>query len=249
MLDMYPPSNPRRNKRTQEDTARLIRHCGWGTPSLDRALWSAGNSLTLITEDRLQPYVKKRKKGVVTRDMNLHALPWPKEALLALPSEAQVALRVTLSYFVEPNPSARGTTSKFRYPSHRLKFDMQRPLDASTDEFIARINSKAERDEEIEQANSADSNWCLGSQQRHRGSLHQDIWKGSGAELAAMGFIAVYPGLGWWRTRPALERYDQPAGYSLVVSIRTPETDVDLYTPVAQMIAQSVSVAIVATGQ
>lgn len=244
MLDMYPPSNPRRNKRTQEDTARLIRHCGWGTPSLDRALWSASNSLTLIAEDRLQPYEKERKKGVVTRDMNLHALPWPKEALLALPSEAQVELRVTLSYFVEPNPSARGTTSKFRYPSHRLKFDVQRPLDASTDEFIARINSKAEREEEIEPANSADSNWCLGSQQRHRGSLHQDIWKGSGAELAAMGFIAVYPGLGWWRTRPALERYDQPARYSLVLSIRTPETNVDLYTAVAQQIATQIAVPI-----
>ena len=59
-----------------------------------------------------------------------------------------------------------------------------------------------------------------------------------------MGFIAVFPGLGWWRTRPALERYDQPVRYSLVVSIRTPETNVDLYTAVAQQIATQIAVPI-----
>jgi len=39
--------------------------------------------------------------------MHLHDLPWPTEQLQAL-GGAQVTLRITLSYFIEPNPGERG---------------------------------------------------------------------------------------------------------------------------------------------
>lgn len=221
---------------SKSDYVHLIRHCGWGVPSLERALWSAGNSLTLVVEDVVHPFQKVTGKGVVSRDMNLHVLPWPKAQLESLPPDTQVELCVTLSYFIEPNPSARGTSSKFHYPSHRLRFDVQRPLDATTDDFVARINAAAEPDDEGDPIDPRDPNWLLGDRQRHRGSLHQDIWRGTAAELANRGFIAVYPAKGWWRTRPAQGRYELPARYSLIVSIRTPETDVDLYTPIAQQV-------------
>jgi hypothetical protein len=204
-------------------------------PDLDRALWSASNSLTLVVEDLLHPYIKIRGKGVASRDMNLHAIPWPKQELEALQA-APVEMRVTLSYFIEPNPSRRGSTSKFHYPSHRLRFDVQRPLDSSTDDFVARVNAAAQRDDEGDPINPKDPNWYLGERQRHRGSLHQDVWAGTAAELAGRDFIAIYPSAGWWRTRPALERYDLPARYSLVVSIRTQQTEVDLYNAIAQKI-------------
>ena len=158
------------------DYVRLIRHCGWGVPNLERALWSAGNSLTLIVEDELHPYHKVKDKGVISRDMNLHTLPWPKEQLLELPPETNVELRVTLSYFVEPNPSERGLTSKFHYPSHRLRFDVQRPLDVTTADFVARINAAAEQENGGGISDSRDPQWILGERARHRGSLHQDIW-------------------------------------------------------------------------
>ena len=238
---------PAHGHASKADHVNLIRHCGWGVPSLERALWSAGNSLTLVVEDMVRPFQKVTGKGVVSRDMNLHALPWPKEQLLALPPDTQVELCVTLSYFIEPNPSARGTSSKFHYPSHRLRFDVQRPLDATTDDFVARINAAAEREDDGDPIDPRDPNWLLGDRQRHRGSLHQDIWRGTAAELANRGFIAVYPAKGWWRTRPAQERYDLPARYSLVVSIRTPETDVDLYTPIAQQVAAKAAVPVVVT--
>lgn len=51
------------------------------------------------------------------------------------------------------------------------------------------------------------------------------------------GFIAVYPSAGWWRTRSALERYALPARYSLIVSLRTDQVDVDLYDVIANKIA------------
>jgi hypothetical protein len=232
MRQMYLPANRSANKNDYVD---LIRHCGWGTPDLERAQWSASNSLTLVVEDLVHPYVKDKKKGVVSRDMNLHALPWPKEQLEAL-QNANVQMRVTLSYFIEPNPSARGTASKFHYPSHRLRFDVQRPLDATTEDFVARVNAAAEREDDGDPVNPKDPNWYLGDRQRHRGSLHQDVWEGTAAELASRGFIAVYPSAGWWRTRPALERYDLPARYSLIVSIRTDQMEIDLYNAIAQQI-------------
>lgn len=229
MRTMYLPHGD----ATKAAYTRLIRHCGWGQPDLDRALWSAGNSLTLVIEDELHPFKKDQGQPPASRDMNLHALPWPREELEALQA-AKVQMRVTLSYFIEPNPSARGSTSKYHYPSHRLRFDVQRPLDASTDDFVARLNAAAQREEEGDLSNPADSHWYLGDRQRHRGSLHQDVWEGTAAELASRGFLAVYPAAGWWRTRPALERYNLPARYSLIVSIRTEETEVDLYTAIAQ---------------
>ena len=54
----------------------------------------------------------------------------------------------------------------------------------------------------------------------------------------------MYPAKGWWRTRQALERYDLPARYSLLVSIRTPETNVDLYTPIAQQVTTQVALPV-----
>lgn len=216
--------------------ARLIRHCGWGQPDLERALWSAGNSLTLVVEDAVHPFKKEKGKTPKSGDMNLHALPWPREELESL-QDARVQMRVTLSYFIEPNPSARGSASKYHYPSHRLRFDVQRALDASTEDFVARVNAAAQREDEGDPINPGDPNWCLGDRQRHRGSLHQDVWEGTAADLASRGFLAVYPAAGWWRTRPALERYDLPARYSLIVSIRTEQMEVDLYNAIAQKVA------------
>jgi len=157
MRRMYLPVARPANKADHVD---LIRHCGWGTPDLQRALWSASDSLTLMVEDAIHPY-KKGATGIETRDMNLHALPWPLEELEAL-GEAQVELRVTLSYFIEPNPSARGVSSKYHYPSHRLRFDVRRPLDRTTQGFVARLNAAVELDDDEIPVDPRDSEWLLG---------------------------------------------------------------------------------------
>ncbi|WP_368545870.1 S8 family peptidase [Klebsiella pneumoniae] len=226
MLRMYPVHN-------KASYVQLIRHCGWGAPDVERALWSVKNSLSLVAEDTLKPY-RKTRNGIKTCDLNLHALPWPLEQLQTL-QNTQVELRVTLSYFIEPNPSARGGASKYHYPSHRLRFAMKRQTE-SLDEFRTRINAAAEAEENGHGTSGNDDNWLLGATQRHKGSLHQDVWRGPAAELANCGYLAVYPAQGWWRTRGALERYDSEAKYSLVISIHAPETDVDLYATVESMV-------------
>lgn len=40
--------------------------------------------------------------------------------------------------------------------------------------------------------------------------------------------IAVHPALGWWRTRPGEERYEERVRHSLIVSIVTPDQAVDI---------------------
>ena len=165
--------------------------------------------------------------------MHLHNLPWPCEALESL-GDTEVEMRVTLSYFIEPNPTQRGVGSRYRYESHGLRFDVKRPQE-STNEFRSRINLLARDEEQRTPRGRDDSSWMIGKRDRHRGSLHGDIWRGTAADLASRGNIAVYPALGWWKTRPALERYNQAARYALVVSIRAPEADVDLYTEVANL--------------
>ena len=223
---------------TKGDYERLVKTCGFGVPDSGRALWSAGDSLTLIVEDVLQPFMKPPKRNPTARDMHLHDLPWPKQELLEL-GNTNVEMRVTLSYFVEPNPGVveRGIKGRYRYESHGLRFDVSRPLEEK-DQFRQRINKRA-RDEEdgIYQGGGSDPNWLLGTQARHRGSLHSDIWLGTAAELADRSMIGIYPALGWWKTLLRQERYNDHVRYSLVVSIKTEQADVDLYAAIQNLIA------------
>jgi len=214
----------------KQKAKRLIRLVGYGVPNIKKALWSANNSLSLIVQDVIQPYQKKVGKSIVsTKDMHIHDLPWPQEALLNL-GEANVEMTVTLSYFIEPNPSSRNVSGKYSYPSHQLRFDVKRPSE-SKDEFKARLSRDAQKNEMGNSSSSGDTNWILGSY-RNKGSIHKDIWKGSAAELAERGQLAIYPAMGWWRTRTQQKSWNKNARYSLVVSIAAPEVEVDLYADV-----------------
>lgn len=149
--------------------------------------------------------------------------------------ETPVQLRVTLSYFVEPNPGRRGWTSRHRYASHGLRFDVKTPLE-DIEDFRKRINKQALAEGEKSTSKSDASEWIVGPVLRNKGSIHTDIWNGTARQLAARADIAVYPVIGWWRERHQLGRWRDGARYSLIVSIETPRTDVDLYVPVATLI-------------
>ena len=99
------------------------------------------------------------------------------------------------------------------------------------------INRAAEAEEEglIEAAAGGD-NWVLG-QIRDRGSIHSDIWYGNAAALAERDSIGVFPVSGWWKEKPKLQRWDRSTRYTLIVSIRAPGANVDLYTPIETKLA------------
>jgi hypothetical protein len=239
MLKAYLPDGKKGNK---SDYLHLVRHCGFGVPHISRALWSVSNSLTMVIESDLHPF-KKENGSTKLRDMNLHRLPWPLDELESL-GETEVEMRVTLSYFVEPNPSARGIRSRYRYESHGLRFDVKRPHEGENG-FRGRINSLAISADRGNSRSGDDTQWLIGPQNRHKGSLHSDIWQGTAAELASRGVLAVFPTTGWWKTRAPLARFDKKARYALIISIHAPETNVDLYAAVENKIKTPVSIGTV----
>ncbi|MGL5828965.1 MAG: S8 family peptidase, partial [Angustibacter sp.] len=194
---------------TKKEAVNLLRRYGMGVPSLDRATRSAANALTLLDEAVIHPYERDGNSSSGTaREMNLHRLPWPSSELSAL-RETTVRLRVTLSYFVEPNPSSRGWTGRYVYPSHGLRFAMKRPED-SVDVFRQRVNNQARKDGQKPLELNTEKGWLFGhDQQTAAGSLHTDIWTGSAVDLASKGAVVVYPVIGWWKNRPKLDQSDR----------------------------------------
>ncbi|HKY34438.1 MAG TPA: S8 family peptidase [Polyangiaceae bacterium] len=212
-----------------EQVERLIRCFGYGSPDLERALWSASNAVALVVQDELQPF-----SGPKSNEMHLHQLPWPKAALTML-GAMEVELRVTLSYFVEPNPARRGWRKRHRYASHGLRFAVQKPTE-SLAKFRKRVNGAA-RDEQDTDAGTGDRDgWLINADLRGKGSLHHDRWTGTAADLATRSNIAIHPVIGWWRERVGLGRSESRARYALVVSIRTPPSTVDIYQPIEALV-------------
>lgn len=222
------------------DLANLLRRYGMGVPDLDRALRSATDALTLIGQARIHPFERGDSASKV-REMNLHELPWPAEQLESL-GETEVSMRVTLSYFVEPNPSSRGWTGRYVYPSHGLRFATKR-ADESVDRFRQRINKRVRNEGQRLPSPKTEKGWLFGSaQQQKPGSLHTDIWTGPAVNLASKGAIAVYPVAGWWQYRRAWDQSDKAVEYSLVLSIEAPDVNIDLWTPVSQQIQTTVEI-------
>ena len=226
----------RRDQRKRE-RLQLLRRYGWGVPTEDSVLNSSRQSVTLVTQDQFQPFDGTDYR---MRRFRLHTLPWPTDVLEQLGSGA-VRLRITLSYFIEPSASRRGWRQRYAYASHSLRFDLQGPLETQQ-EFIARVNSDAQSDEDGSTRSSTTSDrWLVGANQRSLGSLHQDEWQGTGSELARCNSVAVYPVGGWWKNNKRPDRVDLPVRYSLLLSLRTEEQEVDLYTPIANQLRIPVS--------
>ncbi len=236
MRGQFLPDQP-----SKADFATLLRICGYGVPNLDRALYCASNSLTLVGQAELQPY-DTRDSRRVTKDMHFYKLPWPMEILRDL-GGTMVKMRVTLSYFVEPGPGEIGWQDRYRYASHALRFQVNGPGENEAD-FIRRINDQARDDGEHPGTVGPVDHWLFGDNTRNVGSVHSDIWQGRAVDLALSNLIGVYPAVGWWRERHHLGRVNRRTRYSLLVSIQAPEQTVDIYTPVAIQVGIAVPVAI-----
>jgi len=221
---------------------QLLRRYGWGVPTEKRVLDSAGSSVTLIVQDEFQPF-EPRATGLGMRAFRFHRLPWPHEQLNDL-FDATVRLRVTLSYFIEPNPPSRGYQGRYRYASHGLRFDVKRP-EETLDAFQRRISNEAAREEsEVAPGRlSPDDRWYIGSKSRNSGSLHADIWTGTAAELAHSGYIGVTPVGGWWKENNRRDRASLPVRYALLVSLHTDAVAADIYTPIANQLGIPVTIS------
>lgn len=212
----------------------LIRCCGYGVPNPEKALYCANNLLTLIAQEGIQPFMKGESGGYPTKDVHFFDLPWPTAVLQELGS-VEVTMRVTLSYFIEPGPGEIGWSQRYRYPSHGLRFDVNN-YSEDRDNFRQRINKAARTEGEEYDSNNNSGRWLIGTSARHRGSIHTDEITATAAQLAECKYISVYPSGGWWKERPHLKRFDSQTRYSLIVTLETEATQVDLYSEIAAQI-------------
>lgn len=208
----------------------LIHSCGYGVPNRGKALMSTNSYVTFIAEDEIKPIqFDADKTALKYRDMNVYTLPWPSDILRAL-GEEEVALKITLSYYIDPSPGARDLINKYVYPSYNLYFDINRPTETE-DDFITRI-SKPQKDDDSSMAPSSGNKvkWEIGKRSIQRGSIHSNTAKMTAAEMASCRYIAITPSSGWYqRTKGKAsmkDKADVKVKYSLVVSLETPEQDI-----------------------
>lgn len=227
------------NLSSKADIKQLIRICGYGIPNLQQSLFTTESSLTFVAQENIQPFTK-RDSRYVTNDMHFFRLPWPREELLAM-GDTPVELRITLSYFIEPGAGEIGWKDKYRYQSYGLRFDLNNITETEAT-FKSRINAAAREEDEDFHSESGSDRWLIGSRGRSLGSIHSDIWKDSAANIASCNLLGIYPVLGWWRQRTNLRKWDSVTRYSLIVSLKTPATNVDLYTPVINLIQPPITI-------
>jgi hypothetical protein len=160
----------------------------------------------------------------------------------------EVTLKVTLSYFIEPNPGERGRDNKYSYQSAALKFALINPGETSanfelrTNKFnkdgLAKVLNKEKLDSNTDfNKNTGNDRWVLGADNVFKGSVHSNYWVGPAIEIADCNKIAVFPqSSGWWKNLKSKEKYNEKMRYSLIVSLETPENTEDIYTEIANLV-------------
>jgi hypothetical protein len=218
---------------SKREKQKLLREFGYGVPDIERAILSARNDMTLIAEAEIQPYAFGADgKTVVFNEVHFYELPWPRTALEMLENEI-VTMKVTLSYFVEPNLTGRAATRPDTYRSFGLRFEMKKRTETKA-KFRSRLS--ASQQDDASEAGSESNRWLLGSKAVQAGSLHCDLWRGRAIELAGHDAIAVYPVGGWWKSHIGQRRATNKARYALTMSIAAPGQPVDLHTEVVNLV-------------
>lgn len=218
---------------SKAEKQQILREVGYGVPDLERALLSARNETTMIAQAEIQPFaVGSDGRTGVYNEMHFYDLPWPKAALEKIENEI-VLMKVTLSYFIEPNLTGKAATRPDTYRSFGLRFAMKK-REETTSAFRARVNAAQEHDGSA--AETETDFWLLGSKAVQAGSLHCDLWRGYAIDLAGHDSIAIYPVGGWWKSHIGQQRMEDKGRYALVISISAAGQSVDLHAEVANLV-------------
>jgi hypothetical protein len=241
MFERYGALLEDHNAKVAKET--MLRAVGYGVPNLERAMHSLKNEFTMVSENTIRPFTKRQgATDPKLNHMQLYQLPWPSDVLRALSTDLNVKLKVTLSYFIEPNPSRRGFKKRYSYQSHALRFEVIKP-GQHIDNFKAQINALMV-DDDYDRPEGDNTGWTLGSSLRKRGSIHSDVWIGSAQDLADMHTIAICPVGGWWKYRTGMDRWQNDARYSLLISLEVPDIELDIYSEVETIIENQVSITV-----
>jgi Subtilase family len=218
---------------SKAEKQRHLREFGYGVPDIERAILSAQNDAALVAQAEIQPFaIGTDGRTGVFNEMHFYDLPWPKAALELLENEI-VTMKVTLSYFIEPNLTGKAATRPDTYRSFGLRFDMKKRTETDA-RFRSRISASQAKDGT--ESDSETSCWLLGPKAVQAGSLHCDLWRGRAVDLAGHDAIAVYPVGGWWKSHIGQKRVTDKGRYALVISISAPGRSVDLYSEITALV-------------
>ncbi len=136
-----------------------------------------------------------------------------------------------------------------------MRFSLIRP-DEGLDNFRIRTNKVSQDalranlgvkklENEAYDRGTGSNRWALGADTVFKGSVHSNYWTGSAAEIASCNTLAIFPlASGWWKQLKKQNKHDSELRYSLIVSIETPELEVDIYTPIAVEIKNRIAVEV-----
>jgi hypothetical protein len=72
--------------------------------------------------------------------------------------------------------------------------------------------------------------------------LHCDVWQGRAIELLQRNTLCIKPVNGWARNRASTKVCNRKTRYALVVTLKTANVDLDIYTPVDTLVRTPVTV-------
>ena len=208
-------------KPSKENYKNLLKTYGYGKPNLEKSLECSQSHLNFIIQEKIQPFKDKKMN-----EMHYFKLPFPKEYLKNLGNE-KFAIKVTLSYFIEPSPEGRSWNYKHIYRSFGLRFKLKNPVEKE-EGFIHKLSKSESRD------NNSD-NWLLGQISQNTGSIHSDIYKNTAINIAECDMVGIHPVGGWWKDNKAYT--NNKARYSLIISLISEKEDIDIYTKTKNIIA------------
>jgi hypothetical protein len=84
----------------------------------------------------------------------------------------------------------------------------------------------------------------LGERSVSAGSLHCDVWTGPAIELAGRDMLCIKPVNGWSRNRSTRDVCNAMRRYALIVSLKTRNTELDIYTQIRNAIGVAVDIDI-----
>ncbi|MCA6595418.1 MAG: S8 family peptidase [Pseudanabaena sp. M165S2SP1A06QC] len=205
------------------DPFSAVRLLGYGIPELDRALSGSSNRITLIA---------KGDRRIAARQVHVYQVSLPNE--LRSPGEDfDIRVEITLSYKAQPRRTRR---ARRKYLSTWLDWECSKKGE-DPDRFKERMIQKYDAPTESEEGEKL-FDWFLGKQKlwgkaknvsRGTGTVQKDWTTVKSYDLRESFCIAIVGHEGWNNDPNA----DVP--YALVVSFETVDTNIPIYTAIANI--------------
>jgi Subtilase family len=204
---------------TNFDLYNAIRLLGYGIPNLDRALGNSNNRITLIA---------RGERRIAARQAQIYEVSLPNE-LRSSGEDLDIRIEVTLSYKAQPRRTRRARR-KYLYWECSKKGEVP-------ERFLDRVLKEYDAPAEAEESESI-FNWVLNKRKnwgqarnvsRQEGTLQKDWAIVKSYDLRESFCIAVVAHEGWNNDPNAT------VPYALVVSFEAVDTNIPIYTSIANV--------------